>query len=177
MKNIIHQKPGVFYCQDAIACLSEAELELIKSDALVAPFRRSRLCMHKSADDAVQEMIIAICQDSYIVPHRHLGKSESFHVIEGQAAIFIFDDLGGIRQIISLGHACRDGFFYRLSASLYHTVLSVGDLLVIHETSAGPFREDQTSFAPFAPDPKNGKESAAYLAMLRSHNNFHKGPK
>ena len=88
MEHIYRKNPGVFVANGPIACISKSDLARIKEDACVAPMRRSRICAHTSADDPVQERIIAMCRDSYIAPHRHVGKTESFHVIEGQADIY-----------------------------------------------------------------------------------------
>ena len=55
---------------------------------------RARVCTHMDNRSAVQEMLIAFMKDSYVRPHRHLGKSESFYVIEGELSVIFFDENG-----------------------------------------------------------------------------------
>ena len=45
---------------------------------------RARYCTHSSAEDDVHEMIIYIKKDTYIRPHKHIGKTESFLLIDGE---------------------------------------------------------------------------------------------
>jgi cupin fold WbuC family metalloprotein len=67
--------------------------------------------------------------------------------------VVIFHDDGTVREIVSLGDlASGKNFFYRLSAPLYHTLILRSDVLVIHETTNGPFRRDDTQFAPWSPE-------------------------
>ena len=167
MSHIYRKSPGVFAATGPIACINNSDLASIKEDACASRLRRSRICVHESVDDPVQEMIIAICRDSYIAPHRHVGKTESFHVIEGQADIYFFEDCGRISRIVTLGSDSPEGFYYRLSAPLYHTVLSHGAMLVIHETTTGPFHPEEATAAPFAPHAEDAAAVRAYLEMLR----------
>ena len=167
MEHIYRKNPGVFVANGPIACINRNDLARIKEDACAAPLRRSRICAHVSADDPVQEMIIAMCRDSYIAPHRHVGKSESFHIIEGQADIYFFEESGEITRIVSLSSDSPEGFYYRLSAPLYHMVLPHGPMLVIHETITGPFNPDESMLAPFAPPTEDADAVHSYLEMLR----------
>jgi cupin fold WbuC family metalloprotein len=41
---------------------------------------------------------------------------------------------------------------YRLNSSRWHTVVSLTDFAVIHETTSGPFQPGDAEYAPWAPD-------------------------
>ena len=71
-------------------------------------------------------------------------------------------------QMLSLGATSPDGFYYRLSAPLYHTVLAHGDMLVIHETVTGPFCPESTEIAPFAPPAGDTEAVRRFMETLRS---------
>jgi cupin fold WbuC family metalloprotein len=111
-------------------------------------------------------MIIAIEPASYLRPHRHPGKSEAFHIIEGKVDVVVFRDDGEIAQIVSLAE--KGGarpFYYRMSEPLFHTLLVGSDLLIMHEITNGPFRPEGTAYAEFAP--AEGEPAAdAYQAEL-----------
>jgi cupin fold WbuC family metalloprotein len=85
---------NVFHNTDDFAQVGPDWIERLKSVARQSEQRRARLCLHRSNDDRLHEMIIALCSDCLFQPHRHPNKSESFHMIEGRVAIVIFDDAG-----------------------------------------------------------------------------------
>ena len=114
-------------------------------------------------------MLIAISSASYIRPHRHLDKSESFHVVDGIADVAIFDDSGNVTDVIALGPlASGRAFFYRLSESAFHTLLIRSDVLVIHEVTNGPFAPERTIVAPFAPSEERDEEVRRYMQQLHA---------
>jgi hypothetical protein len=87
--------------------------------------------------------------------------------VDGSADIVMFDDDGGITDVIELGD--RDSglnFFYRLSESRFHMPVSRTDVLVIHEVTNGPFDRDRTIFAPFAPAEDQVDLARKYLSEV-----------
>jgi cupin fold WbuC family metalloprotein len=150
---ILHKvNEEVFIAEGPIVRCGDAEIAFLKRQAQASPRKRARICAHKTKDDALHEMVIAIAEASYIHPHRHLDKSESFHIVEGKVDVVIFDHAGVIVDVIELG-APGSGrcFYYRLSESVFHTLLMRTDFLVVHEVTNGPFTRDGTVLAPFAP--------------------------
>jgi cupin fold WbuC family metalloprotein len=111
-------------------------------------------------------MIIALGRKTAIAPHRHHGKSESFHVIEGEADIILFSDDGKIEQVVPMGPPdSGKAFYYRVSAPLYHTVLVRSDVFIFQETTKGPWDRAESEEAPWAP-PEDSAELADYLGKL-----------
>ena len=143
---------GIYQSEERIVKLSNEDIRFIKNAAHNTPRKRARICTHQSNENDLHEMIIAICSDSYIHPHRHIGKSESFHIIEGRVDVVVFSDDGKIMEIVELGdQSTGSNFYYRLSNSYYHTLLIYSDMLVVHEVTNGPFSREETELAPFAP--------------------------
>ena len=146
--------------------MSRREIEFLKERVKAAPRGRVRLCAHRSNDDLLHEMIIVLSGQTYIRPHKHLQKSESFHVIEGTVDVVALDDVGKILEVIQLGALTSDRqFYYRISQPTYHTLLIRSDLLVIHETTNGPFKQGDAVFAPWAPEEGN-PAATQYLKQL-----------
>lgn len=144
--------PEVFIADSAIVSVSDEDIAFIKKQAVANDRKRARICAHRDSSDTLHEMIIAIADSSYICPHKHNGKSESFHIIEGEVDVVIFDEDGAVVDVIELGPlGSGKNSFYRLSEALFHTVLVKSDVLVMHETTNGPFIANQTEMAPFAP--------------------------
>jgi cupin fold WbuC family metalloprotein len=156
-----------FFPGQEIIEIRTEQLEELRDAAARAPLRRARLCLHGTHSDPVQEMVIAFCRDTYNRPHRHHGKSESFHVIEGRLAIVFFDDSGLPTRRLLLGPpGTGETFVYRLACSRWHTVIPLTTFAIIHETTTGPFDPADTEFASWAPDGTDRAEANAFLARL-----------
>jgi cupin fold WbuC family metalloprotein len=130
--------------------------------------RRVRLCAHARNEDALHEMLIVLHQGTYVRPHRHLNKSESFHLIDGALTVVLFDDFGQIRDIVKMSSYASGGqFYYRLAEPAYHTVLLDSTQAVIHETTNGPFNRSDTDLAPWSPAEEDVEGAGRYQAELR----------
>ena len=134
-----------------------------------APLRRARLCLHEDSGDPLHEMIIAFWRGSYVAPHRHRGKSESFHVMQGEIEVVFFDDEGALtsRVVLSASDPARPRV-YRLRQPLWHTVVVRSECAVIHEITNGPFRQEDTEIASWAPAPLDPAAMARFQSRLSS---------
>ena len=142
----------MFYTTESVAEVGEAWIEKLKRHAKEADQKRARLCLHRSPDDLLHEMIIVFHRDTVVRPHRHSGKSESFHLIFGELDIVLFDDDGRPNRVVSMGERARGKTqVYRLSAPIWHTVIVRSEYAAIHEVTNGPFVPEAAEFAPWAP--------------------------
>jgi cupin fold WbuC family metalloprotein len=159
----------VRYATDAIVLVDAADVARLKKEAGENARRRIRLCAHESVDSPLHEMLIVHTMDTYIRPHKHVGKSESFHVVEGEVDVVVFDEDGGIADVIPMGtFASGRPFFYRIAEPLFHTLLIRSGVLVFHETTGGPFRRADTVFAPWAPEDGDVPAVHRFLADLEA---------
>ncbi len=114
--------------------------------------RRARLCAHPGPDDRLHEMLIVLDRGTYIRPHRHGGKSESFHIIEGELDVIVFHDDGTIREVVRMGpYGSGKVFYYRIMEDCYHSVLIHTPYALFHETTNGPFNREEVEFAAWSP--------------------------
>ena len=160
--------PEVFVAKGGILSVGETEMALLKAATQETPRKRCRICLHPtplargllrcriclhpSAEAPLHEMIIAHCRGTYVRPHRHRGKSESFHLIEGRLTVVLFDDAGKeVRRVPMAPPGQGRNCLYRLQDCFYHTVLFEDDIVVFHEVTDGPFVREETEFAPWAP--------------------------
>jgi cupin fold WbuC family metalloprotein len=159
----------VLYAGDGLVTVDAAEVADLKRGAHQNPRTRIRLCAHPRVDDRLHEMIIVHERACYVRPHKHVGKSESFHVIEGEVDVVIFDEGGRVADVMQMGaYASGRPFFYRIAEPTYHTLLIRSDVLVFHETTNGPFTREQTIFAPWAPEDADAAGVARYLGELNA---------
>jgi cupin fold WbuC family metalloprotein len=159
-------RPEVQVASGGVVRLGTRDVKLLHDCVLGAERKRARICAHPSTADPLHEMIICLARDTYIRPHRHAGKSESFHIIDGELDVVLFDDDGAIREVIRMGpYGSRASFFYRLMEPCFHTVLVRTPLATFHETTNGPFYPGGTEFAAWAP--ADGDEAHEYQRRLR----------
>ena len=157
----------VFYSDDKIVKVSRGDIDLLKQKALSNKRKRVRLCAHRDVSDKLHEMLIIHTKDAYIRPHKHLDKSESFHLIEGVVDVVVFDDEGNITDVINMSDSSSPHvFYYRISDPYFHTLVIRSDFLVFHETTTGPFDRIQTVFAQWAPDESDGEAQTVFLRHL-----------
>ena len=160
------KSPEVLIADEAIVKVARPDVELLKSRAPATARRRARFCAHRDTD-SIHEMLIVLSRGTYIRPHKHLNKVESFHIVEGAVDVVIFDDEGKVTEIVRMGdYASGRNFYYRLSQPAYHTLILRSEVLVIHETTNGPFRREETLFAPWAPEEDDAKAAEAFLKKL-----------
>jgi cupin fold WbuC family metalloprotein len=132
-----------------------------------APLRRARLCLHCTPDDQLHEMIIAFRRDSFVQPHRHPAKTESFNLLEGELDVVFFDAFGQENSRVRLS-SINQLFprIYRLRAPLWHTLVLRSDHVVLHEVTNGPWRDTDTEIAPWAPHPGDPQAIKRFLSPL-----------
>ncbi len=155
-------KPG-------IVTLRKADLNYLKSEVYSVPRKRIRLCIHPGDDAALHEMFVVYTGLTYVRPNLHRGKDESLHILEGDADFIFFDEDGNVLDVVPLGtqHSGKN-FFVRVPQGVFHTIIMRSDYLVIHEATPGPFRKEETLWAPWAPLDSNPEEASQYLQRLES---------
>jgi cupin fold WbuC family metalloprotein len=161
------QSPDVLIAEDAIAVVDRAAMHDLQDRLPRASRGRTRLCTHRDSGELLHEMLIVLRGDSYIRPHRHVGKVESFHLIEGEVQIVFFDEAGAIVELLDMApYGSGRPFYYRIAESVYHTLVVRTDMLVYHEVTTGPFRREDTIFAPWSPDDGDGAAVRAWSSRL-----------
>ncbi len=145
--------------------ISASELETVVEAAMTNRTGRARMNAHESGDSAIHEVVIAFRGGSYVRPHRHTAKRESFHVISGLLTAIALDDDGQVIRRTPLGD--RDSgrpFFLRNFNNDWHCFLIESAVAIVHETTNGPFSASESEFPTWAPDPE---EQAAVDTFLR----------
>jgi cupin fold WbuC family metalloprotein len=166
--NWVEFNSEVFYSSDDIIKVDRAGISQLQQKAQQGPRNRSRLCSHRGVDDPLHEMLIVHEKGIYVRPHKHVGKSESFHVIEGDVDIVLFDDAGGVLDVIEMGdYASSKVFYYRLADAVFHTVIMKSNA-VFHEVTNGPFRREDTIFAEWSPGEEDPQAVREFLQSLNS---------
>jgi len=139
-------------------------------DELIERARRSpRLRVHHnfhaSMEDNPHRFLNVLVKGTYVAPHRHLDppKAESFVVLEGEIAFFIFDDVGAVVRTEKVG---VDPIGIDLPPGVWHATAPLSAHAVCYEVKPGPYSAaTDKEFAPWAP--REGEPGvAAYIESL-----------
>lgn len=161
------ESPGIYRSVRGIVLVGKGDVARLKRIAVHGRLQRSRLCVHPNDEAPLHEMFIVHRKGVYVRPHRHPGKSESYHVIEGRADLVFFDQRGRVSSVRSLGPPSSGGHFYcRINDSHFHTLLVRSVFFVFHEVTTGPFRRNKTDFARWAPAANDSEAQRMYLDNL-----------
>jgi cupin fold WbuC family metalloprotein len=153
----------VLVASSPLVQLGRADIEALKRQALTNPRCRIRICAHPDTADRLHEMLIVHTRGAYVRPHKHLQKSESVHIIEGEVNVVFFDDAGAVAEVVRMGdYGSGRKFYYRIGGPRYHTLLITSEFLVFHEVTNGPFRREDTVFAPWGPEEADAAACAAF---------------
>ena len=143
----------VLYADTSVVGVDREFVDFLKDQARRNARKRIRLCVHRDVRDQTHEMIIVHMSGTYVRPHKHLNKIESFHVIEGNGLLVLFDEKGDVTRVVPMGtRSSGRCFYHRLSRALYHTLMIYSDYFVFHETTGGPFIPEETVFPEWAPE-------------------------
>ncbi len=113
-------------------------------------------------------MLISLNRGTYIRPHRHFNKAESGLCLRGEADAVFFDESGEILEFWRMGPEPSGlRFFYRIELPVFHCLLVRSDNFVFHEVSTGPFRREDTEFAPWSPDDQDSEGVLRFMARLQ----------
>ena len=157
----------VLYPNERFVHLNAIDLAFLKTEAFKNPRKRIRLCTHQSVDDKIHEMFIVHTKDAYVRPHKHINKSESFYLIEGEVDVIFFDDHGDISKKVEMGSPFSGKFFYyRISDPFFHTFCIKTDLICFYEVTEGPFNRFDTIFPTWAPDGSDVEQAKEFLNKL-----------
>lgn len=163
-QHFTERSEGVYTTTADVVIFDADSIDFLRRTCSKTTKKRARLCAHTSTDHSLHEMLIALNGKSYIQPHRHHNKSESFHVVEGLADIILFDDSGKIQHLIQMGSVeSGRSFMYRIEPPVYHTLRIQSDTFIFHETTPGPFCKADSEYAPWAPDENNARAGLAWL--------------
>ena len=150
-----------------IQTLNKALFQDLIERAQRSPRLRINHNFHASMEDNPHRFLNVMAKGTYVAPHRHLdpAKAESFVVLDGEVAFFIFDDTGQVVRTEVLG---GDPMGIDLAPGVWHTLSPVSAYAVCYEGKPGPYSAaNDKDFAPWAP--REGDPGvAAYLETLMS---------
>jgi cupin fold WbuC family metalloprotein len=146
--------------------LDAALLDAVTERALTSARRRVNHNFHASDTENPHRFLNALVEGTYCQPHRHSQppKSESFLVLRGRVAIFVFDGTGKVIETHVLGD---DGLLgVDVPPGVWHSITALSPTAVCYEVKPGPWDPaTDKEFAPWAPS-EDSPAAAEYLRAL-----------
>ena len=148
-------------------CLNDAMIDDVIARAKSAERRRSRLLLHRSPDELLHEMIIALPRESCDIPHKNFRSGKSFHVLRGRMTVMVFSEDGATVTPLYAEAGDRGApSLVRLNHSYFHTIIPMSDYVAFIETNMGPFTGNE--IAPWSPTDMTGGEGLRFAETLRA---------
>jgi cupin fold WbuC family metalloprotein len=126
-------------------------IDKVVEQARTSPRLRMNYNFHPELSDPVQRLLNALEPWTYIRPHKHFTKEESFVLLRGTVLAVVFNDDGTIRDhaVLSTSSGILGVEFEENS---YHMLTSLETGSVVYEIKEGPFiPHTEGSSAPWSP--------------------------
>lgn len=160
-----HARSLSFFCREKISWLDRNVMEEMQEISRQEN-RDLRISMHVSPAEDLHNMVILQRRETYVRPHKHRSKVETYHMIEGEMLICLFDEKGSLLQRKKLSP--QECFLFRFDRGMYHCSVVLSELAIFHENKIGPFiREGDSIFAPWAPG-SDPEAIADFVAELQA---------
>lgn len=136
------------YATGSLIAITAKHIAVLKSEVHSSPRQRVRICTHPGVDDALHEMFVCYTKEAKVAPHKHVGKDETFYVMEGEMSLILYNDHGDVKNILRMGDPqSGKAFCVRVPRDTYHTVILHSEYCVLHEHTPGPFDRADTVWA------------------------------
>jgi cupin fold WbuC family metalloprotein len=155
--------------QDPLSLIAfdEGLLDQVSEAAKSSPRKRSILRFHEH-EEPVQRMLNAIEPESYVQPHLHPTKPETFVVLRGKLLVARYDENGTLLEGVLLA---ADGPVrgVEIPPGAWHSIMSLEEGTVAFEAIQGPYDPaTHKLFAPWAPPEAHREAGLAFMSRLRA---------
>ncbi len=146
------ESPEVYLSNQSSLSIGVSDMHNLVNLAKELPRNRIRYCAHASPNDVIHEMFIVHPKGAYVRPHKHLNKIESMIILDGEADYVLFDEIGGVQEIIPMGGYQSDKSFYQSTRTeQFHSLIIHSKWLIFLEITQGPLNREDTIFAEWGP--------------------------
>lgn len=146
--------------------ISDELLDGVTSEAQASPRLRMNYNFHASLDEPIHRLLNALEPGTYLPPHRHADKEETYVVLRGSLLAFFYDDSGNITEKVDLNPSAGV-YGLEIPAGTWHSIISLETGTVIFEIKSGPYRPlPPEDIAPWAPAPSDVEGAAVFMKQM-----------
>ena len=172
IKELVEDKSGktpTFYLKNENLKINKKLLLFLENYSLKNKNVDARICIHKNKSSKHHSMVLLQNKKNYYRPHKHKNKGDTFLILKGKLACFLFDNKGNIKFKCILK---RDEIF-RTPDNTFHAIMPITKKVLYFETKKGPFlKKNDSIFASWSPlnNEKKSKIDSYKNMLLKSIN-------
>lgn len=146
--------------------ITEELLDSVTFQAMENSRLRMNYNFHASMDDPIHRMLNALEPGTYLPPHRHSDKEETYLVLRGSLWVFFYDESGNITEKACLNPS-EGNYGLEISPGTWHSVMALESGTVIFELKKGPYQPlPPEDLAPWAPAPSDEEGAAVFMKKM-----------
>ena len=146
--------------------ISEELLDGVTHDAQENSRLRMNYNFHESLDAPIHRLLNAMEPGTYLPPHRHVDKEETYIVLRGSLIAFFYDDMGNVTEKVNLNPSA--GMYgVEIPSGTWHSIVVLESGTVIFEIKSGPYKPlPPEDVAPWAPAPSDVEGAAIFMKRI-----------
>lgn len=140
--------------------ITEELLDAVTSQAKENSRLRMNYNFHATMDAPIHRLLNALEPGTYLPPHRHRDKEETYLVLRGSLLACFYDEAGNVTERALLNPS-EGKYGLEIPPCTWHSIVALESGTVIFEIKKGPYSplspEDLASWAPAASDEEGAK--------------------
>lgn len=146
--------------------ITETLLDEVTEQARKSPRLRMNHNFHESMEAPIHRMLNALEPGTYLIPHRHPDKEETYLVLRGSLIAILFDEEGEVINKVTLNPKMGN-YGIEIPAGTWHGIVVLEPGTVIYEIKQGPFSPlTPENLASWAPAPTDREKVDAYMKLM-----------
>lgn len=146
--------------------ITEELLDSVTAQAQANSRLRMNYNFHTSMDEPVHRMLNALEPGTYLPPHRHTDKEETYLLLRGKMWVFFYDESGKVTEKVLLD-PLKGNYGLEIPAGTWHSIVVLESGTVIFEIKKGPYYPlPPEDLASWAPAPSDVKGAEAFMNKL-----------
>lgn len=146
--------------------ITETLLDEVTEQARKSPRLRMNHNFHESMEAPIHRMLNALEPGTYLIPHRHPDKEETYLLLRGSLIALLFDEEGKVIDKVTLNPKMGN-YGIEIPAGTWHGIVVLEPGTVIYEIKQGPFSPlTPENFASWAPAPTDREKVNAYMKSM-----------
>lgn len=110
--------------------ITEELLDTVTSRAKENSRLRMNYNFHASMDAPIHRLLNALEPGTYLPPHRHTGKEETYLVLRGSLLAFFYDDAGNVTDKVCLNPS-EGKYGLEIPSNTWHSIIALESGTVI----------------------------------------------
>lgn len=140
--------------------ITDELLDAVTCQAKESPRLRMNYNFHATMNAPIHRLLNALEPGTYLPPHRHRDKEETYLILRGCLLVFFYDETGNVTEKVRL-NPLEGNYGLEIPSCTWHSIVALESGTVIFEIKKGPYLplspEDLSSWAPAPSDEEGAK--------------------